>query len=117
LELTARNRHKRDEVHVKAFLTLGTEARAYLDGLKEKRPDYCNHIKAINSLAEVHGPENVSRALRDAGEHHAYSADHIENLLSARSRPQHKPGPLHVTRSSDLLKIEIPNPDLSIYSN
>jgi transposase len=117
LELTARNRHKRDEVHVKAFLSLGSEARTYLDGLKEKRPDYCNHIKAINSLAEIHGAENVARALIDAGEHYAYSADHIENLLSARNRPQAKPGPLHVTRGSDLLKIEIPNPDLNIYTN
>jgi len=116
IELTARNRHKRDEVHIKAFLTLGVEARTYLNGLKEKRPDYCNHIKAINSLAEVHGSVNVARALRDAGEHHAYSADHIANLLAARSRPQHKAGPLHVTRGSDLLEIDIPDPDLNIYT-
>lgn len=116
-ELAARNRHSRDEVHLKAFLTLGTGAGAYLDGLKEKRPDYRNHVKTINSLAQVYGSENVARALMDAGEHHAYSADHIENLLKARSRTTQAPGPLHVTRSSDLLNLDIPTPDLDVYTN
>ncbi|MBW2690658.1 MAG: hypothetical protein JRC99_12090 [Deltaproteobacteria bacterium] len=53
----------------------------------------------------------------DAGDHHAYSADHIENLLKARSRTIEAPGPLHVTRSSDLLNLEIPTPNLDIYTN
>lgn len=116
-ELAARNRHCRNEVQVKAFLTLGTGARDYMAGLKEKRPDYKNHVKTINSLAQVYGSENVARALMDAGEHHAYSADHIENLLKARSRRIETPSPLHLTRSSDLLDLEIPTPDLDIYTN
>ncbi|OVE81496.1 hypothetical protein BVY04_03130 [bacterium M21] len=115
-ELVARNRHCREEVHIKAFLTLGSAANTYLDGLKEKRPDYRNHIKAINSLVEIYSIESVARALADAGEHQAYSADHIENLLKARSRPAEAPGPLHVTRSSDLLSLDIPAPNMNIYN-
>ena len=115
-ELAARNRHSRNEVHIKAFLTLGSGAADYLEGLKQKRPDYRNHIKAINSLEQIYGAENLARAMMDAGEHNAYSADHIENLLKARSRPMETPGTLHVTRSSDLLDLDIPNPDLNIYT-
>jgi len=116
-ELTARKRHSREEIYTKAFLTLGSGAPAYLDGLKEKRPDYRNHIRSINSLVEIYGSERVARALMDAGEHHAYSADHIENLLKARSRPINEAGPLHLTRSNDLLDIDIPAPDLGIYND
>lgn len=115
-ELAARKRHCRDEAHTKAFLTLGSAASGYLDGLKEKRPDYRNHVKAINSLVEIYGLDNVSRALLDAGEHHAYCADHVENLLKARSRPIEESGSLHVTRNSDPLNLDIPQPDLNIYN-
>jgi transposase len=116
-ELTARNRHCRDEIHTKAFLTLGSAAQTYMEGLREKRPDYRNHVKAINSLVEIYGVESVARALTDAGEHRAYSADHVENLLKARSRPIDEPGPLHVTRNRDQLDIDIPKPDLDIYND
>ena len=114
-ELIARNRHCRDEVHLKAFLGLGSGAEDYLTGLKEKRPDYHSHLRAINSLAQIYGTETVARAMRDAGEYRAYSADHVENLLKARSRPAETAGPLHVTRSADLLTLDIPQPDLDIY--
>jgi transposase len=116
-EHASRNRHSRDQIHTSAFLTLGTSAKDYLHGLKEKRPDYRNHVKAINALAQIYNPGEVTRAIRDAAEHHAYSADHIENLLKARSRPEIQPGPLHVTRRSDLLELDIPQPNLDIYQN
>ncbi len=114
-EHTARKRHCRNEAHTKAFLTLGTAASSYLAGLKEKRPDYRRHIKVINGLVDIYGADRVSRALMDAGEHHAYSADHIENLLRARSQPIEAPGDLHVTRNSDQLELDIPKPNLDVY--
>lgn len=115
-ELADRNHRRHDEIHVKAFLTLGCAAQTYLQGLREKRPDYPNHIRKINSLAQIHGVEAVARALMDAGEHQAFSADHIENLITARNRPLVQPGPLHVTRNRDLLELEIPQPNLDIYN-
>ena len=115
-EQAAVNRHSRDAVQINAFLTLGTGAEEYLKGLKEKRPDYRSHVRTINSLAETYNPQDIARALMDAGEHQAYSADHIENLLKARSRMVESPGPLHVTRSADLLELDIPSPNLDIYT-
>jgi transposase len=115
LEQVNHNRHAREHQHIKAFLSLGTGAADYLAGLKEKRPDYSNHIKAINSLARIYEPSDVIRAIRDAGEHQAYSADHIENMLRSRSRNPTACGPLHLTRSSDLIDMSIPEPNLDIY--
>lgn len=117
LEQVNHNRHARNHQHIKAFLTLGTGAGDYLAGLKEKRPDYQTHIKVINSLAQIYEPEDVIRAIRDAGEHQAYSADHIENMLRERSRNTPACGPLHLTRSSDLIDMNIPEPNLDIYAS
>jgi transposase len=115
-QLAATNRHSRNEVQIKAFLTLGSSAATYLQGLKDKRPNYKRHIRAINGLVDIYGADHVSRALMDANEHQAYSADQIENLLAARNRPDAQPGPLHISRQSDLLDISIPQPNLKIYT-
>ncbi|RLD03270.1 MAG: IS21 family transposase [Chloroflexi bacterium] len=115
-QLIATNRHSRNEVQIKAFLTLGSAAATYLQGLKDKRPNYKKHIRAINGLIDIYGADHVSRALMDANDHQAYSADQIENLLAAWSRPDAQPGPLHISRQSDLLDISIPQPDLDIYT-
>jgi hypothetical protein len=37
------------------------------------------------------------------------------NLLEQRQRFLPEPGALHLTRQSDLLELELPSPDLSIY--
>jgi hypothetical protein len=59
--------------------------------------------------------EKTARALRDALELGAYSAEYITNLLEQRARTRPEPGALHVTRGADLLEIELPPADLSIY--
>jgi hypothetical protein len=35
--------------------------------------------------------------------------------LEQRARPLSEPGVLHLTRASDLLELDLPEPDLSIY--
>lgn len=115
-QLNSRTRHKREEVELTAFLNLGHGARDYLDGLREKRPNYRSHVKAINALAQVYSPQDVVRAMADACCHHVYSADWVQNILQARSRTDNTPGPLHVTRRGDLLGLDIPTPNLDIYT-
>ena len=41
--------------------------------------------------------------------------EYVANLLDQRRRPSSEPAALHLTRSSDLLQLELPTPDLSIY--
>ena len=45
----------------------------------------------------------------------AFSAEYIAHILAARRRIGAEPAALQLTRSADLLELEIPEPDLSIY--
>jgi len=113
--LVLKMRHALDRKRLTRFLALGPEAAAYLDGLRDKRPAWRSHVDRIVALAETYGRDELARALADASEHCAFSAEYIHNILEARSRFLPEPGPLHVTRRSDLLEIDLPEPDLDIY--
>jgi len=97
------------------FLTLGPAAQAYHDGLRQRRHDAMVQIQRIVALAEVHGEELISRLLIDLLELEAFSADYVSNLVTQRLRHLPEPSALHLTRACDLLELEIPAPDLSIY--
>lgn len=112
------NRRAHQNRQLAAFLRLGSVATEYLAGLKDKRPDYLNHVRQINAQREIFGHDAVARALADAHEHRAYAADYILHLLHARSRgTDPATGPLHVTRRADLLDLSLPEPDLSRYDS
>jgi hypothetical protein len=113
--LVLKMRHSRDRRRLSDFLALGTEASTYLEGLEEKRAGWRNHVDRINALVHVHGRDGVARAISDANECGAFSAEYIHNILEFRSRAMPEPGPLHVTRREDLLDLEMPDPDLDIY--
>lgn len=114
-ELLASRRFARDRDRLTHFLALGSAAESYLTGLREKRPAWRNHVDRINALADIHGRDAVARALADALSYDAFSADYVHNILEARTRAQPETGHLHVTRREDLLLIQLPEPDLSIY--
>ena len=113
--LVLKMRHARDRQRLSDFLTLGSDASGYLDALREKRPAWRSHVDRVNALVEVHGRDTVARALRDATECGAFSAEYIHNILEHRARAMPDPGPLHVTRREDLLDLKLPDPDLDIY--
>ena len=111
--LTSRARENRQ---ITTFLTLGTDAQGYLNGLKEKRTDYRTHIRQINTQIEIFGRDAVARALADAHEHRAYAADYVLNILHARKRMTNTPtSPLSLVRNSDLLKLQLSEPNLNAY--
>jgi hypothetical protein len=66
-------------------------------------------------LSEIYGAEKVQRALEDAWAYQAFSCEYIVNLLEQRARPSAEPGALHLTRQQDLLDLDLPVPDLSLY--
>ena len=66
-------------------------------------------------VLEIYQADKVTRALQDAHEHHAYSCEYVANILEQRARPRPEPGALHLTRASDLLELDLPQPDLSVY--
>jgi transposase len=115
--LIAQRRTAREQLLVTRFLALSPRAQAYFEGLDAKRANPRVHLRKILALAEMHGTEAVVRALDDGLALQAFSAEYIEHILTARRRVQAEPAALQLTRRQDLLDLEIPPPDLSIYEN
>jgi transposase len=97
------------------FLSLSARAPAYHEQLVERRLNAGQHVQKIVALSEIYGAEAAGRAVDDADELGAYGAEYIANLLEQRQRRLPEAGALHLTRASDLLDLEIPPPDLSLY--
>jgi hypothetical protein len=71
------------------------------------------HITKIMALSEVYGPDKMARAIEDAFEFAAFGSDFIANILEQRERLAPPAGPLHLTRSQDLLDVELTPADSS----
>jgi transposase len=105
----------REQQLLHRFLELCPQAPDYYEQLRQRRLNARHHVQKILALVEVYGADKVCRALLDAHEHQAYSCEYIANLLEQRARPLPEPGALHLTRASDLLDLDLPAPDLSVY--
>jgi transposase len=114
-ELVRQRRQARDQHTLQRFLSLCGESADYYRQLSERRANPFEHVRRIDALAEIYGREKTARALRDAAEFRAYSSEYVANLLEQRGRLRPEPGALHVTRGADLLELELPETDLSIY--
>lgn len=97
------------------FLALCPKAHDYYQQLEERRINPKHHVQKIVALSELYGIEAVARALEDAFTYQAFSCEYIANLLQQRQHPPQEPGALHLTGQPDLLELELPAPDLSLY--
>jgi len=116
-ELMLKRKKARDQKIFIRFLSLSQKARDYYRELEKRRMNPRHHVQKIVALSEIYGVEAVSRAMEDAFFFEAFSCEYIANLLEQRSRALPEPGALHLTRRSDLLDLEVQEPDLSIYQN
>jgi hypothetical protein len=98
-----------------SFYALCPLCQEYYRQLQDRRLNPRIHVAKIMALSEVYGPDKVARALEDAFEFRAFSSDYIANILEQRERLTVRPGPLHLTRRSDLLDVELPSVDISVY--
>ena len=114
--LLEQKRKAKDQKIVMRFLTLSSEAELYYQGLQERKLNLLHHLRQIVGLSEIYGQEQVARVIADALEFKAFSCEYIANLLEQRKRINTEPGVLHLTRSEDLLDLEIKAPDISIYN-
>lgn len=113
--LMAQRKKAKDQLIIKRFLTLSPRANQYHQALADKRMNPFAHIRKIVALSEIYSPDAVARAMDDAFVFHAFSAEYIANLLEQRTRTTKEPGALHLTRSEDLLDLEVEPPDMTIY--
>jgi transposase len=113
--LLQQRRKAREQRLLMRFLTLSPKAEAYYQELANRRMNPRHHIRQIVALSEIYGTENLARAIEDAFTYQAFSCEYIANILEQRQRIVPEPGALHLTRRQDLLDLDIPEPNLSIY--
>ena len=113
--LLAQRQKAREQLLLTRFLSLCPQAPAYYEQLQQRRLNARHHVQKILALVEIYGLEKVTRAIQDAHQYQAYSCEYIANIIEQRARKLPEPGALHLTRSADLLELELPEPDLSVY--
>ena len=113
--LLAQRRRARDQQSYQRFLALSPHAERFYQQMKQRPLQPHLHVRKIVALADVYGSEAVGQALEDALEFGAASSEYILNILQQRSRKQPEPGPLHLPHKQELLELELPEPDCSIY--
>jgi len=113
--LLEQRRSAREQRLLVQFLAISPRAQAYREALEATRVDARAHLRRIVALVEMHGKESVARALDDGLEFKAFSSEYIAHMLASRRRIGTEPGALQLTRGADLLELELPEPDLSIY--
>ena len=114
-QLLSQRKSAREQRLLVQFLALSPRAQAYREGLEAKRVNARVHMRKILALADMHDREAVVRAIDDGLELQAFSAEYIANILAARRRIGPEPAALQLTRRADLLDMELPEPDLSVY--
>lgn len=114
-ELLEQRRTAREQRLMLDFLKLSSHAECYYHELTKRRMNARHHIRQIVALSEIYGPDKVQRAIADAFTYQAFSCEYIANLLEQRERLLPQAGALHVPRQEDMLAIDIPDPDLSVY--
>ncbi|NCC31778.1 MAG: IS21 family transposase [Chloroflexia bacterium] len=113
--LLVQRRAAKEQRLLMRFLALSSKAEAYYQQLQERRMNPRHHVRQIVALSEIYGPEKIARAIEDAFTFQAFSCEYIANILEQRQRITPEPGALHLTRRQDLLDLDMPPPDLSIY--
>ncbi len=113
--LLQQRRRAADQKLLQRLLALTPRAERFYQALAERRLNVTHHVRKIVALSEIYGVEPAARAIDDALEFEAFSCEYIANLLEQRRRVLPEPGALLVTRRQDLLELELPEPDMSVY--
>ena len=114
-ELLTERKRARDQTLLMAFLNLSPQADLFYRKLQDKRLNAAHHAQKIVALSEIYGPDKVARAIQDALSFEAFGCEYIANILLQRERTAQPPAALHLTRRQDLLDLDIPAADLSLY--
>jgi transposase len=114
--LLEQRQNAREQRVMPRYLAISPQAQAYYEGLEARRFNARGHVRKIIALAEIYGNDACHRAIEDALGFHAFSSEYIAHLLESRARLKSPAAsPISLTRRADLLELELPEPDLSIY--
>jgi hypothetical protein len=112
--LVERRRARSQQVY-RRFLLLTPKAQTFYAEMAQRRLNPIVHLRKIVALVDAYGSAPVARAIEDALHFEAFSSEYILNILQQSGRQQDPPGPLHLPHKEDLLDIDLPEPDCSIY--
>lgn len=107
----------KDSKMLALFLKLDPICEEFFKKLDGKRPDAMKHVCKILALRTIYGDGILRQALLDAHEMHAYGSEYVSNILMARNNVEEEASPLQIKHKRDLLDLEIPTPDFSIYDH
>ncbi len=114
-ELLAQRRKAYQQTLLRRFLTLSPRAEHFYQELQHKNLNTRHHLRQILALSEIYGVDKVARAMDDALTFKVFRSEYIANILEQRERQLPQPGALHLTRSQDLLDLDLTEPSLAIY--
>lgn len=115
--IEAARRHKQKHwlsQEVAAFISLGEEAKLYLERLASTHQPLKQNIKKLLLLKNEYGSNSLIEAIKRATSYRAYGADYIENILFQEMTPstQHPPVKL---KQEELNRIQLEEPQLAEY--
>jgi transposase len=114
-ELLTQRRKADEQTLLRRFLTLSPRAEHFYQELQHKQLNTRHHLRQILALSEIYGVDKVARAIDDALTFKVFRGEYIANILEQRERKLPEPGALHLTRSQDLLDLELTEPSLAVY--
>jgi len=106
----------REQKELADFMNLGYIAEKFYKKLKDLARPTKKEIKRILALKDMYSTEDIIEVMTDCVELGANNSSAVENLIVARARITQEFHPLHVTRNSDCLEIEIEKPNLNVYN-
>jgi transposase len=99
---------------VQAFISLGEEAKAYLEHLSDTHEPLKKNLEKLLALKDEYGPYDLIEAMKRASMHHAYGAHYIENILYQQRSPKTLHPPVRL-KQEKLNCIRLDEPSLADY--
>ena len=99
---------------VQAFISLGEEAKVYLERLSDTHEPLKKNLEKLLALKDEYGPYALIEAIKKASLHHAYGAHYIENILYQEMTPKTHHPPVRL-KQEKLNRIRLEEPSLADY--
>jgi transposase len=101
-------------VEVSRFISLGEEAKTFLEGLAQTGQPIKKNLAKLLALHDQYGTPDLIQALKRANAHRAYGASYVENILHQGKNPKKIHPPVQLKRE-DLNRIRLEEPLLAEY--
>jgi transposase len=101
-------------VEVSSFISLGEEAKAFLESLAHSGQPIKKNLAKLLHLKDQFGTALLIQALKRAMIHKAYGAHYVENILHQEKSPKQNHPPVQLQRQ-DLNRIRLEEPLLADY--